>query len=156
LLRVIQKLPDQYELNLFGKGELEPEVQALANKIHNVVYHGFIGGKQLVGKLYEMDILLNPHSDISKMQDGVFPFKMLEYIATGSYVITTPLPDLEGVDLSCIATYNYSDAALVEALLDAPKKYSPVIAAQLIENVMHAASFETAKQTITRQLGSLT
>lgn len=155
LLRIIQKLPANYELNLYGKGELEGQINRLAANHSNIKYHGFISGKPMTDQLHSMDILLNPHADISKMQDGVFPFKMLEYIATGSYVITTPLPQLEGVDLSYLATYHYSDDALIDALINAPRKYSPTISAQLVEDVLKVASFESSRVKIALQLSAL-
>lgn len=154
LLRVMQKLPANYELHLFGKGELEDEINIFMKRNHKVIYHGFMKGHPLIEKLHEMDVLLNPHSDISKMQNGVFPFKILEYIATGGYVITTPLPKLDGVDLSHVATYNYSDDALAEAIINAPQKYSSSISSQLVSNVLRVASFESSKQMIASQLRS--
>jgi glycosyltransferase involved in cell wall biosynthesis len=155
ILRIIRRMPLNYEFHIAGSGDLGNEISTIAKTTKNIIYHGFIDRELLLEMMLKMDILINPHSDISKMDDGVFPFKVLEYIACGSYVITTPLPLITGVNLSSLATYHYSDDELEAELLKAPEQYSSTISETIFNEVMKIASLEASKQTLEICLNNL-
>lgn len=78
-----------------GGGELAAEFKDLSNKApSHLSYHGIVDEKTLCGLIGDVHFLLNPHQENS----GVFPFKVLEGIASGRPVISGPL-NIEGTNL---------------------------------------------------------
>jgi glycosyltransferase involved in cell wall biosynthesis len=76
-------------------------------------------------KLYELltecDVAVNPHASIQAMGEGVFPFKVLEAVASGRLVISTALPPC-GFDLQHNVMYfNGTLDGLCKALESAPE-----------------------------------
>lgn len=78
-----------------GGGELVAEFKDLSNKApSHFTYHGIVNEKTLCGLIEDVHFWLNPHQENS----GVFPFKVLEGIASGRPVISGPL-NIEGTNL---------------------------------------------------------
>lgn len=84
-----------FELHIAGTGpDLERSVNfAKERKLDNVVFHGFISGKDKLQLLLDSDILLFPTTH----NEGL-PINILEALAAGVYVISRPLAGI--VDLS--------------------------------------------------------
>lgn len=76
------------KFHITGNGELMPEFELLSKSNPELVqYYGVVEDKKFNNIIGKMDILLNPHFDLK----GVFPFKLLEYIASGRIVVSGPL-----------------------------------------------------------------
>jgi glycosyltransferase involved in cell wall biosynthesis len=62
------------------------------------VFHGLLDRQQNARLLHSAKIGINPH-DLSDVPGNVFAFKIIEYLAAGAHVITTPMgvvePELE-------------------------------------------------------------
>ena len=60
----------------------------------SIVFHGMLDRAQNAALLSTALIGINPH-DVSSTPGNVFAFKIIEYLAAGAHVVTTPMGDLE-------------------------------------------------------------
>jgi len=115
-------LPVGWRLTITGRGPLAIQLHACAARS---------GGKMQFfenapdEKLYELlsqcDVVVNPHSSIHAMGEGVFPFKVLEAVASGRLVISTELPPC-GFDLTQnVMNFDGTVDGLRQALAAAPE-----------------------------------
>ena len=72
--------------------------------------------RELYGRLTEADAVVNTRERL-KVSDGVFPFRIFEYLASGAHVISVPLPPVDGLDLGWIQRWDGAPATL-PAILD--------------------------------------
>jgi len=73
-------------------------LKRMADKDPNIIFHGLLNRQENARLLCSAKIGLNPMY-ASKIRGSDFPFKIIEYLAAGLHVITTPRgtiePDLE-------------------------------------------------------------
>jgi len=121
VLSLCDTLPPQYRFIVTGAGPLESAFNkaALGSK-GRLQFHGRVNDETLVELIGRCDVMLNPHSPIGNMGNGVFPFKVIEAVASGRMLISTPLPgeDLEDV-LQGVCFADHDVSQLREALLGA-------------------------------------
>lgn len=95
---LIPRLPPNFKIVVTGSGELERVFQQLKEKYgKQLAFHGRVGDEKLLELIGSCDVLLNPHAPIDSMANGIFPFKVIEGIASGRLMISTPLPS-SGLD----------------------------------------------------------
>jgi glycosyltransferase involved in cell wall biosynthesis len=91
------ELPD-WELHIAGDGELGDRLRQMAAHSRRIVFHGVLDRSENACLLCSAKIGINPH-DLSATPGNVFAFKIIEYLAAGTHVISTPMgalePDLE-------------------------------------------------------------
>ncbi|WP_139751867.1 glycosyltransferase [Aeromonas media] len=92
VLELASQLPEKYEIHVTGTGKLADDFKSLAEKRPNLYYHGRVDDHELYKIISNCDVLLNPHSSIEHMGNGVFPFKVIEAIASGRLLISTKVP----------------------------------------------------------------
>lgn len=80
-IEACKTLPDNFELNIVGKGALENYVKNL--NIKNLFYHGVLSEKSLAKMYRDCDILVFPSPG------ETFGLVVIEAIASGEFVITT-------------------------------------------------------------------
>lgn len=149
ILKLAQLLDSPYIVHVSGKGDLADQFKDLAKRYpHRVIYHGFVTDERLFALLCTMDILVNPHDTSREFHQGVFPFKLYEYIASGSYVITSKLPGAEADQLGGLCYFDGSVEGLLEKIKAAPSDYSERNQRQLRETVQSIASFSTMKERV--------
>jgi glycosyltransferase involved in cell wall biosynthesis len=94
----IAAIPD-WELHITGFGAMTEELSKMAAADPSIMFHGMIRREQLVRMLCSARICINPHI-VSQTPGNVFAFKIIEYLASGAHVVTTPMgnlePELEG------------------------------------------------------------
>ena len=83
-----------WELHITGRGRLTPALQAAAADVPSIVFHGLVEREELVTILSSARICINPHK-VSDTPGIVFAFKLVEYLAAGAHVVTTPMGQLE-------------------------------------------------------------
>jgi glycosyltransferase involved in cell wall biosynthesis len=86
-------LPD-WELHITGYGEFTETLRQMAAGIPGIVFHGLVDRSDLVQLMGSAAICINPHV-VSQTPGNVFAFKIIEYLAAGAHVITTPMGPLE-------------------------------------------------------------
>jgi len=95
--------PVGWELHITGHGGNTEELKKLAAPISGIVFHGLVSRQELVSLLRSARICINP-ADVSMTPGNVFPFKIIEYLAAGAHVVSTPLGVLEK-DIECGISY---------------------------------------------------
>ena len=83
-----------WELHITGHGELTEILQLQLHGINDIVFHGLIDRQELVPLLCSAKICMNPHK-LSQTPGNVFAFKIIEYLAAGTHVISMPMGVLE-------------------------------------------------------------
>ncbi|MEI8298010.1 MAG: glycosyltransferase [Pseudomonadota bacterium] len=96
LLELLPRLPAGWRLVVTGAGTLESAFRE-AERLHpeRLEFHGRVDRKKLLQLMLGSDAIINPHMPIAAMDDGVFPFKVCEALATGALLISTRLPPIE-------------------------------------------------------------
>ena len=84
------------DLEIFGGGPLETRLRQMASRVpdrHSVTIRGFVDRSTLLQGLAGAHVLVNPHRlDIGRgLQGSLFPFKVIEYAATGVPVVSSLL-----------------------------------------------------------------
>ncbi len=54
-------------------------------------YYGQVDDNRLINLMSSVDVILNPHLPMEDMNNGVFPFKIMEAVASKRLVISTSL-----------------------------------------------------------------
>jgi hypothetical protein len=89
----IAAIPD-WELHITGFGAMTEELSKMAAADPSIMFHGMISREELVRMLCSARICINPHI-VSQTPGNVFAFKIIEYLAAGAHVLTTPMGNLE-------------------------------------------------------------
>ena len=85
------KLPE-YELHLYGTGELVPWLEAVSKEHPNVKYKGCVTNAEMVQIQSNATLLVNPRPSKEEFCKYSFPSKTIEYMASGTPVLMTRLP----------------------------------------------------------------
>lgn len=85
---------EEWELHIAGQGPLTPKLKQMAGDCRSIVFHGLLDRLENARLLCSARIGVNPQ-DVTKTPGNVFAFKLIEYLAAGTHVITTPRGSLE-------------------------------------------------------------
>jgi glycosyltransferase involved in cell wall biosynthesis len=83
-----------WELHITGEGEETEMLKKLAAGRADIIFHGTVSMAELAQLMSLAKISVNPH-DLSRQPGNVFAFKIVEYLAAGSHVISTPMGAVE-------------------------------------------------------------
>ena len=81
-------------LEIYGPGDYVKELQQIADTHPNVYYGGMLLNTQIVDKEQEAALLVNPRPTHEEFVKYSFPSKTMEYMASGTPVLTTKLPGM--------------------------------------------------------------
>ncbi len=82
------------QLHIYGPGDYVEELKALALKDPRIYYGGMLLSAQVVEKEMEATLLVNPRPTGERFVQYSFPSKTMEYMSTGTPVLTTVLPGM--------------------------------------------------------------
>lgn len=82
------------ELHLYGNGDYVEEIKLIAENNNRVKYFGIVMNEIVVEKQKQATVLVNPRPSDAEYTKYSFPSKNMEYMASGTYVITTKLPGM--------------------------------------------------------------
>jgi hypothetical protein len=122
---LVTELPSGFKMIVTGSGELEGAFRKLQEESGGrLAFYGRVDDKKLLELIGSCDVLLNPHAPIDSMDNGVFPFKVIEGIASGRLMISTALPSsgLESI-LQAVNFVNHDLQHLVRAVVNARLTY---------------------------------
>ena len=89
----VTRIPD-WELHITGHGEMTEELRKRAKDLEGIQFHGLVNRETLVNLLSSARICINPHA-VSRTPGNLFAFKIIEYLAAGANVVSTPMGKLE-------------------------------------------------------------
>lgn len=92
-----------WELHIAGTGVITERLKKLANGNRTIIFRGLLDRVQNARLMCSARIGINP-MNLSKVRGNDFPFKLIEYLAAGLHVITTPRGTIEP-DLECGISY---------------------------------------------------
>lgn len=105
-----------WELHITGHGELTGVIQKMAEGDRSIMLHGLVKRGELVKLMCASKICMNPH-DVSQTPGNVFAFKIIEYLAAGAHVISTPMGIIEKeAEWGMTYILNNNPTTIVEAL----------------------------------------
>ena len=81
-------------LEIYGPGDYVRELQSIAEKDPRVFYGGMLLNTEIVAKEQEATLLVNPRPTHEEFVKYSFPSKTMEYMASGTPVLTTRLPGM--------------------------------------------------------------
>ena len=86
-------LPDT-QLHIYGPGDYVKELQQIVEEDARIYYGGMLLNTQIVEKEQEATLLVNPRPTDEEYVKYSFPSKTMEYMASGTPVLTTVLPGM--------------------------------------------------------------
>ena len=124
LLQLVENAPPGWNFVVTGTGALSERFLRKAEKFpHSLKFIHNASDSEVVAAMTECDVIINPHRSIAGMGNGVFPFKVVEGLASGRLVISTPLPPC-GLNLEdCVLFFENSSESLRKALESANEFY---------------------------------
>lgn len=85
---------DDWTLHVAGHGPLTATLETMAAGARNIVFHGLLNRQENARLICASKIGMNPQ-DLTTRPGNVFAFKIIEYLAAGTHVLTTPRGVLE-------------------------------------------------------------
>lgn len=89
----LANLPDT-QLHIYGMGDYQEQLEQLAAMDSRIFYGGMLLPSQVVEKEREATLLINPRPTDEEYVKFSFPSKTMEYMSTGTPLLTTCLPGL--------------------------------------------------------------
>lgn len=80
------------ELHIYGNGNYEKEITKLCENYHNVFYFGKKPNWEIIKEERKATLLINPRPTRGEYNLYSFPSKTLEYMESGTPLLTTKLP----------------------------------------------------------------
>lgn len=82
------------QLHIYGPGDYVEDLKRIAAEDPRVVYGGMLMNREIVEKELEATLLVNPRPTHEEFVKYSFPSKTMEYMASGTPVLTTVLPGM--------------------------------------------------------------
>jgi len=85
---------DNSELWIFGAGDYREEIIKKSKKDSRIKFFGTISNKEILNYEKKASLLINPRPTNSEFTKYSFPSKIMEYMSSGTPVMTTKLPTI--------------------------------------------------------------
>ena len=86
--------PADAQLVIYGPGDYVEELKAVAEQDERIHYGGMLLNREIVEREMEATLLINPRPTDEEYVRYSFPSKTMEYMSTGTPVLTTVLPGM--------------------------------------------------------------
>ena len=86
--------PENAQLHIYGPGDYVKELEQIAKEDERIFYGGMLLNSRIVEKEQEATLLVNPRPTHEEYVKYSFPSKTMEYMASGTPVLTTVLPGM--------------------------------------------------------------
>lgn len=90
----VQVKGENLRLHIYGAGEMEKDMHHYMNLDNRIMYYGSLPNKVIVEKELEATVLVNPRPTHEEFTKYSFPSKNMEYMVSGTPIITTALPGM--------------------------------------------------------------
>lgn len=124
ILQLSRDPPSNWRFVVTGSGPMVDDFAEAAKKHPDQLkFIPNASGQEVVSNMLDCDAIINPHSPIANMGNGVFPFKVIEALASGRLVISTALPKC-GIELEASVLFiDHGAPALSRGLAEAEHFY---------------------------------
>lgn len=129
---------NDWELHIAGDGEMNEMLREMARGNSSIVFRGLLDRRENALLLCSARVGVNPH-DVSTTLGNVFAFKIIEYLAAGLHVISTPMGPL--------------DSQLEAGITYMPDNKAETIAATLKQVIENCSYERTAAQAALETYG---
>ncbi len=85
---------ENFELHVYGNGDYVEDLKKLCKKYSSVKYMGIAPNDRIVQEELKCTLLINPRPTNEEYTKYSFPSKNMEYMASGTPVLTTRLPGM--------------------------------------------------------------
>lgn len=85
---------DDIELDIYGSGPYVENLKKIATEDSRICYKGVVSNKEVVKAELEATLLINPRPTTEEFTKYSFPSKNMEYMASGTPLLTTRLPGM--------------------------------------------------------------
>ena len=99
--------PDE-ELHVYGDGDYVPELNELVKNNKNVFYHGNCLNETVVSAELESVLMVNPRPNVGEYTKYSFPSKTLEYMVSGTPLLTAKLDGIPSEYYSYVFSFESS------------------------------------------------
>lgn len=82
------------ELHIYGNGDFEKELIEVSKKYKSVKFFGVVPNNEVVSEEIKATLLINPRPSNNEFTKYSFPSKNMEYMVSGTPVLTTDLPGM--------------------------------------------------------------
>ncbi len=106
-------------LIVYGAGDYAAEVSAASERDHRIEYRGTVTIEEVVRAEAAASLLVNPRPADREFTRFSFPSKNMEYMTTGTPVLTTPLPGMPAEYRDYVRVIEGEGAAGITAALEA-------------------------------------
>ncbi len=122
-VKEVNKTDSTVELHIYGNGDLADTLQQMAQEYPCIKYKGIVSNQEAVIAQKSADLLINPRpADISYGHVS-FPSKIMEYMVSGTPVLTTHLPGIPEEYFEYLYTIDdYSAEGIFSAILEVSRK----------------------------------
>lgn len=127
LIDLFHSLSDNFQFIVTGTGVLENEIKHISRTYPDrFKYYGQVSSSELIKYIADVDVFLNPHKPMEEMKNGVFPFKIMEAIASKRLIISTSLAGNQDFEetLNGIVFLNYNLQDWVKIIESAEEIYN--------------------------------
>lgn len=94
LIDAFLEIDPKYDLWIFGSGDLDEYIKSVATKNTRVKYFGNVPNKLVLKYEQKAMLLVNPRLTLNEYTKFSFPSKLIEYMQSGTPVLTTKLPGI--------------------------------------------------------------
>lgn len=144
LLRGFEAVEDpNVRLEIYGGGDYEAEIERAALRDSRITYHGTLPNAEVVEREKRAWILVNPRPADREFTQYSFPSKNMEYMVSGTPVLTTKLPGMPPEYYEYVSTIDGDD---VEAMSNALSRELARDSQYLHEQGKRARSFVLAEK----------
>lgn len=109
---------NRFKLHIYGKGELEDYVALEASKSENITYKGLVSSQEILELQKKASLLVSPLIPSHPVARVAFPSKIVEYMASGTPVISTRVNSLSDDYLKHLFVFDSIDPKEMAAKLD--------------------------------------
>lgn len=89
-------------LDIYGNGYLQEEVKNHSDNNKNIFYHGSVSNEEMRQIQKNAWLLINPRNSNNLITKLTFPSKLLEYMASGTAVVSTIVPGMDQIYFSLL------------------------------------------------------
>lgn len=134
---ILANVPN-HELHIYGDGPYADELKKISEKNDNIIYHGVVMNDEVMEAEKKAKLLINPRPSNEEFTKFSFPSKNLEYMSTGTAVLSTKLPGMPGEYFEYIYTF---DDESVEGMSNRIKNLLSITEDELIKKGLSAQMY---------------